>query len=195
MMNSKKEAILEMVLKYLTQTETDKPLTVSNLAQDLDIGKSTIYEYFDDKESLIIEAIGRLVEKNVAALVEDDISSMKFEEAFKSHLHRLYHLAKDHEMLQSYTYHYEIAKLPQKQKHLLYKKIYATIDTAQNRLEVILKKGVDEGVIEPLHHPTRLQTIKALIFGGLASICDPYNDWDADELLDDVFESIVILHR
>ena len=195
-MNSKREAILEMVLKYLTQADMHKPLTVANLAQDLDIGKSTIYEYFDHKEALIIEAIGLLVDKNVEILLaEDDLASLTFKQAFKSHMQRLHILAKDHEMLQNYTYHYEVAKLPKAKKQLLYERIYSAMDTVEKRLEIILEKGMGEGTIKPLRNPARLQTIKSLIFGAVASVCDPYNDWDAEALFEDIFEALILLHR
>ncbi len=195
-MNSKRERILNKVLKYLSQSDNTRPLTVSNLAQDLNIGKSTIYEYFDHKEALIIEAIGLLIDKNLEMFLDDkDLMALPFEQAFKSHLKRLYALAKNHEMLQDYQYHYEISKLPKDKKKQLHKRIRDTLVVAEERLETILNKGIKENIIKPLQDHTRLNTIKAMIFGVVVSICDPYNDWEVEAMFEDLFQAIITLHR
>lgn len=52
---TKKEQILQSTIRIIGK-EGLHVVTMSNIAKDADIGKSTIYEYFDSKDDLIREA-------------------------------------------------------------------------------------------------------------------------------------------
>lgn len=52
---TKKEQILQSTIRIIGK-EGLHAVTMSNIAKDADIGKSTIYEYFDSKDDLIREA-------------------------------------------------------------------------------------------------------------------------------------------
>ena len=55
-MKDKKSAICEAVFSLLDQGDISK-ITVSMIAEEANIGKGTIYEYFDSKENIFCFAI------------------------------------------------------------------------------------------------------------------------------------------
>jgi len=193
---SKRERILQAVLDYLTVHEEGK-LTLSNLAVRLDIGKSTIYEYFPNKETLIRESLKLLIQKNAEALLEGErhFETQSFETAFTSHIRRFMEIAEKGQLLHEFSHHPEIATLPREDKRAIYKEMRESMEKTEKRFEAILDKGISEGVLAPLSEQTRLWTIKSLMLGSIIAVSDDDNDWDKEALIKDVLEAVKILHR
>ncbi len=194
--SEKKEAVLNAVLEHLNSPTSGEKLTISNIAQKIDIGKSTIYEYFESKEDMITSALMLLMEKYEDALLDwETFAGLTFKEAFLTHYRKLLDLSEENRMLQEFTHHPDVALLPEHKKKLLMKKMRKTMDAFQARMMEIFQKGVDEGTLNGSIDQTRRQSIESLIFGSVFAYCDPFNDWDAQSTAEDVYRCIVKLHR
>jgi len=187
---------LQAVLAYLNTPTSGEKLTISNIAKQTNIGKSTIYEYFESKEDLITGALMRLMETYEEALLDaETFKALSFQEAFMKHYHKLLSLSKQNRMIQEFSHHPDIALLPEEKKRLLLKRMRKTVDIYQKRMREILQKGIDEGLLSQNIGQTRKQSIESLVFGSVFAYCDPFNDWDADAIAEDVYQCILKLHH
>ncbi len=195
MMNPKKKAILETVLKFLTEDKNHQSLTISNIAKDLDIGKSTIYEYFDSKESMLIDALTMLVEDIITEIIQEDvIDNEMFETCLKIHLKQVYAHAHKIETLHEYAHHPDIRKLPKEAKLEMIEKLQNTTQNVKTYLLKILDKGLQENVIKPINED-KLAVIEGLIFGSVFLKFDVSRNLDEPTLINHIYEAIVTLHR
>jgi AcrR family transcriptional regulator len=84
-MQTTKEKILDAVISYIKQPLDLNQVSISDIAKKAEIGKSTIYEYFDNKSALIEETYLHLL-KNYEKTLMQDIASLEFESALKKQL-------------------------------------------------------------------------------------------------------------
>ncbi len=56
-MEPKRKAILEAALRMLDQEQNTAAVTVAGIAQEAQIGKGTVYEYFKSKEEIFLQAL------------------------------------------------------------------------------------------------------------------------------------------
>ncbi len=192
---NKKDEILNVVLSLLSNLD-NKPLSISFVAKEVGIGKSTIYEYFDKKDDLIVGAVELMIRRNTKSVLEiEHFDSMTFKQAFILHFKKLLEVSKSNEMMQNYIYHPDISMLASDKKHDLMQKMHDTFEKIKKRLNEILEKGMNEGLLNKHITVTRKQTIESTIFGALLAISDPFNQWDEETMVNDVYESVVLLHQ
>ncbi len=195
-MKNRKNEILNVVLDILSNPNSEMKLSVGNVARELNIAKSTIYEYFSKKEEMIIGALTMLFENNKRMLLSvENFESMSFEEAFKAHMMRFLELADKNEIMQTYLHHPEVGALSVANKQVIMQRMRDTLDQIEERLDEVLDKGKEEGVLRKAIPKTRKHTIQALIFGTIMAISDPFNDWDSEAVIDDVLKSLILLHQ
>jgi len=195
-MTHKKHAILEVVLKYLAHDEKNDALTISNIAKDTGIGKSTVYEYFKSKDDMITDALSMLMKKNLETIMDvEGFDTMDFESAFKSHLTKLFELAENKEMVHDYSHHPDIALLPKDKKEKLLYEMHEITKSFQKRLDAILTKGIEEDVLASPITAIRRQTIESMIFGSVVATVNPFATMDYQAMIGDLYEALLALHR
>lgn len=79
---STKDRIIEAVIKLLTSDYNYDKISMSGIADAVGIGKSTIYEYFESRESLLLEATSLLFEDYIERMAVFQYDKMDFHEAF-----------------------------------------------------------------------------------------------------------------
>ncbi|MBU1020569.1 MAG: TetR/AcrR family transcriptional regulator, partial [Firmicutes bacterium] len=88
---SRKLEILEAVISKFEQEGFATDLTISDIANKADIGKSTIYEYFKTKDDMCKEAIFLIIQRSIDGIIMvENIDEMNFEQAFKAQLKNIY---------------------------------------------------------------------------------------------------------
>ncbi len=195
-MNPKREAILQTVLTCLLGEGGEEKLTISNVAKKLDIGKSTVYEYFENKEELVKGALELAFEKNIPILsAEEDWQGLSFRDTFFRFVGALIDSTLDNQKLETLTHHPEVAVLSRETKRELKRKMRRMVEDIRRRLDAILAKGVAEGELVSGIDAVRKETIEMLVFGAVMSFGDPARKRDRDAALDDLYESVKILHR
>ncbi len=194
--NPKKEAILQAVLTCLLGESGEEKLTISNVAKKLDIGKSTVYEYFKNKEELVKGALELAFEKNVPVFTAgEEGKEMSFRDAFFRFVGALIDSTLDNQKLETLTHHPEVAVLSRETKRELKAKMHRIVEGIRRRLKDVLQKGVDEGELSSGVSSTRKETIEMLVFGVVMSFGDPTRRRDRDATLHDLYVSVKTLHQ
>ena len=75
---------------------TSSSLKVADIAKRAGIGKSTVYEYFTDKDQAVFSAITSYCENIVAKYDEVDISNLDFDTAFDGMCINMMEIASDY---------------------------------------------------------------------------------------------------
>ena len=88
---SRKEQIINALIAKFGETGFNTDFTMSELAKDVNIGKSTIYEYFSNKDEVLKEALITYIHQIINDVdVIKNIDELTFEEAFKQQLKALF---------------------------------------------------------------------------------------------------------
>lgn len=193
-MNEKREKILNTVLSFLSHSDREDSLTISNVANALDMGKSTIYEYFNSKDAMIQSAFELMLEKNREAILNDDeLKTLSFKKAFTNHMNRILELAQNNVFIKDFSHHPDILKLPEKTKEAMFQSIQENNGYLEEALRKIFDKGAKEGILQHDIRHSRFRTIEAMIFGFLIAMNTPYSNWDKDTQIEDLYASLVTL--
>lgn len=195
-MQTKKEAILDSVLEILSNPDTKKKLTISNIAKTLDIGKSTIYEYFTHKEQMIEEAIMLMINRNESLLLGiHDFETLSFKEAFYNHIKQGFTMTAQNQMAQHLTQNVEYASISNEAKMRIMNHVLSLYQKARKQMQSVYQKGIDEGILVPPITPERMRSIEALTFGAFVTANNPINNWTYDMIIDDLFNSVCLLYN
>lgn len=193
---TKRERILEQVLSLLAQADTEEPLTISNVARAMDIGKSTLYEYFTSKDEMIKEAMSLLLKKNRESLLnEKEIEECSFEEAFKNHMRRSLDLARSNEIIRNFAHHPEVTRLPDTVKSTMMETIREHNTHLEKSLLSMFEKGEREGILEGPLATERFHTIEALILGLHGAFSWQIEAWDMETQIDDLYQSLILIYN
>ena len=193
-MNDKRERILETVLSFLSHSDREDSLTISNVAKAIYMGKSTIYEYFDSKDDMIQSAFELMLKKNREAILNDDeLENLTFKKAFTNHMNRILDLAQNNVFIKDFSHHPDILKLPEETKEAMFQSIKEHNVYLEEALEKIFRKGALEGVLEKDVEKARFRTIEAMIFGFLIAMNTPFSKWNKNTQLEDLYNALVTL--
>ncbi|MFW6285157.1 MAG: TetR/AcrR family transcriptional regulator [Bacillota bacterium] len=193
---NKRERILEKVLALLSQSDTEDSLTISNVARAMDIGKSTLYEYFTSKDAMIEEAMRLLLKKNRAMLLDkSELETLPFEEAFKRHMRRSINLAQSNEIVRNFAHHPEVMKLPEHVKKNMMKAIQEHNTELEKALMDMFAKGENENVLKGPLQKERFRTIEAMIFGLHVAFSWQVNGWDREAQVEDLYQSLILIYN
>ncbi|MFW5894310.1 MAG: TetR/AcrR family transcriptional regulator [Bacillota bacterium] len=192
----KRERILEKVLALLSQSNTEDALTISNVARAMDIGKSTLYEYFLSKDEMIEEAMRLLLRKNRETLLnQSERMSLPFEEAFKRHMRRSLELAQSNEIIRNFAHNPEVMKLPTPVKKNMMQAIQEHNLELEKALLDLFEKGEKENILKGPLKKERFRTIEAMIFGLHVAFSWQVNAWNQDDQIDDLYQSLVLIYN
>jgi len=190
----KREHILNTVLSFLSHSDREDSLTIANVARALNMGKSTIYEYFDSKDDMIQSAFELMLQQNRAAILNDEeLKTLTFKKAFINHMNRGLELAKKNVFIRDFTHHPDILKLPKKTKEAMFNAVQENNEYLEKAMRKIFEKGRNEGVLENRIKEERFRTIEAMIFGMMIAMNTPFSNWDRRTQIEDIYEAIVTL--
>lgn len=157
-MKTKRELILKSVIELLMEHGLNG-LKVSKIAAKADIGKGTVYEYFNSKEDLFIGAVGYGIElliKTVNAKLEGTSS---FRESFDSLVESIADVASKGPFM---SFMSDSSSMPFSKDTV--KKMESVMRDALTSftgiLSRILMQGVDEGLIKP---PKSIEYTRAML--------------------------------
>jgi len=190
----KREHILNTVLSFLSHSDREDSLTIANVARALNMGKSTIYEYFDSKDDMIQSAFELMLQQNRAAILNDEeLKTLTFKKAFINHMNRGLELAKKNVFIRDFTHHPDILKLPKKTKEAMFNAVQENNEYLEKAMRKIFEKGRNEGVLENRIKEERFRTIEAMIFGMMIAMNTPFSNWDKRSQIEDMYKAILTL--
>lgn len=146
-MNDKKTLIYNAVLDLIKENGLSSGLKVSDIANKAGIGKGTVYEYFSNKEEIIIDSIIYLM-KNTANKVfssNEDIN-LNFEDTLINYINRLKKFVSEHINIHSLCMSQNIGSMISFEMKIKIKETIDGIKLMYDKLfRGIVKKGIDEG--------------------------------------------------
>lgn len=184
-----KEKLLNTLVTYIKNGVDLQSIALSKIAQDAEIGKSTVYEYFESKEQMIVETY-RFLLKRYESILLQDIEAMDFKGALFEELSHTLIVLKDARSLME-----AIMKVPYHEIRLdqaLKDEINAIQKAMEQRFANIMYLGAVEGVFP--YRETRKETpyvIRALITGLMFQYINGEMEYTEDELLELIYQEIV----
>ena len=184
-----KEKLLNTLVTYIKNGVDLQSIALSKIAQDAEIGKSTVYEYFESKEQMIVETY-RFLLKHYESILLQDIQAMDFKGALFEELSHTLIVLKDARSLME-----AIMKVPYHEIRLdqaLKDEINAIQKAMEQRFANIMYLGAVEGVFP--YRETRKETpyvIRALITGLMFQYINGEMEYTEDELLELIYQEIV----
>ncbi|MDD3349111.1 MAG: TetR/AcrR family transcriptional regulator [Bacilli bacterium] len=76
-MKATKDRIIEVAINNIKNVGQISSLTMASLAQEANIGKSTIYEYFKNKAEVMQEAVKEIVDSYTSSFLELEVTTFK----------------------------------------------------------------------------------------------------------------------
>lgn len=192
-MNRKKEILLT-VKELMLQKGVDSTFTMSSLAKKLDIGKSTIYEYFQNKDELLKDAFLMIVDEYVEEILAfENLESYAFEDAMKLQLTKLMNKASLSRMtLETFTKEH-IHYLPPTYKD----ELQANMEEIKNKMALrfiyLFQKAVDEGIADPQKLKENEAMVSSLMIGAIFKYIDEAKDIDLDHFVDKLYQTLLLL--
>jgi AcrR family transcriptional regulator len=187
-----KEKLLHTLVGYIKKGEDIEKVALSKIAHDAEIGKSTVYEYFESKEQMIIETYRYLL-KHYENILLADLEAMDFKGALFEELSRTLLVLKDARTLME-----AIMKVPHHQELRIDIALKDEIQTIQKSMEKrfanIMYLGAVEGIY-PYREPQKETpyVIRAIISGLLFQFMNDEMDMTEEEVLNLIYREIIRL--
>lgn len=191
---NRKEEILNAVINGFHQEGFTMDLTLSQIAKKVSIGKSTLYEYFKNKEEMYTEAILLMINSSIeVSLHVEGIETYSFEKAFKLQLASLLNVACNSRMMMEMFTKNFMDKLPDSIKVDLQKVMESAKVLVTERFVLIFTKGIQEGVLKPNIEQIRIEVITSIIVGAVVRFSDKTLKLDLTEFIDAIYDSTILI--
>ncbi len=187
---SRKEQIIEAALKIFTVKGFTADFTMSSLAKNLDIGKSTIYEYFDNKDDIIKAAIMKYLDDRFEVVnTLFQVEAVSFEEAFKQQLKTLLCVASESRTLIETLSPGFFKKLPDSVQAEVKARMEAARNSMQKGFEMIFTRAAKEGIISIELSQEKSMVVTAMVIGSIMLFSDSRTNLILDSFVDEIYLS------
>ena len=182
-----KNKILDCTIEMLKAGDIDT-ISMSKIASNCNIGKSTIYEYFPSKEELVKTALKRVVD-----IALEDFLSVKMGntlyESYYAHMKKGLEIAKDAIKLVGYPSTNNISFM---NKDEINEMVSGALLSVFERLTEIYFQGIEEKTIIPKRDFSSKLYVLVAFFKGMLLEKYKHNIPD-EEFMDDLYENVLIL--
>ena len=186
-MMSTKDKILSAVISHIKEGDNLEQITISKIAAEAEIGKSTVYEHFSSKEDLVSETYLYLL-NHYETILLSDIENMDFKRAFIEQIEKILFVMKDAKIIMNAIMNIDQASMIHQGKQM---EAHAAVirDKMKERFTSIFKLGIIEGIIEPkIPKPFTAHVVQALISGLLFQYINEAIDIRETELFELIYE-------
>lgn len=191
-MQSTKDKILSAVLSHIKEGNNLEHMTISKIANEAEIGKSTVYEHFSSKEEMISETYQYLLDHYDSILTADH-QKMNFKDAFIEQIRRVLMVMKDARQIMSAIMNFDQETFVSYGKHL--EQSAETIRLKiQERFKSIIYLGVIEGIITPKNPPNPHigSVIQAIVSGLLFQYVNGAIKIDENDLYELIYHQVLL---
>lgn len=195
---SRKNEILDALGDIIQSKGINANFTISELAHKVDIGKSTIYEYFSTKDELLSEAMIRVFKNAMEQIAERQLDPSKsFEESLKDELRFSFHLATGSSYIFKLLTPDFRDTIPSNMKGQFAEYMRKTTKQYEELFRDLVAKGMEEGVLTPGDLPVQAALFAALVSGSIQYVTRAENGQalavDHNALIDGVYDTIVTI--
>ncbi len=191
---SRKSEIIDALIMKIKEQGITRDFTLSELADSVNIGKSTLYEYFSSKDEILKEAITEFINQSIASLSLEVIGeNASFEELFKSQMTSIFAVAKESRMIME-TMTKDIAEcVPVSIREDMKAKMQETRDVLLKRFHDFFKIGIEEGVISANLTEATVFIIRSLTVGSIMSYSQFPGTLSIDVVVDELYRAVLAL--
>ncbi len=191
-MISTKNKILNAVVSHIKDGDNPKQITISMIAAEAEIGKSTVYEHFSSKEDMVSETYFYLL-KHYENILMSDIQEMDFKSAFIEQIKKILFIMKDAKILMNAIMNFDQGSFIEQGKKIEGCAIEIR-GKMQSRFESIIRVGVIEGIITQKTPKQHLgNVIQAVISGLLFQYVNDAMEIEENELYELIYDQVLLL--
>lgn len=184
-----KDKILEATVSYIKNEANLSQVSISDIARKADIGKSTVYEYFDTKETLIKQTYLYLLDKYEKTLLSH-IREVSFKKALMDQLSNILLVMEDAKVIMEVIMnaHSEVSFV---QFDQCSRKIRGIQAKMTDRFNEIFMMGIEEQAIKPANKPYTPHIVQAIISGLMFQFVDGKIDISRENLLTLISDELI----
>jgi len=191
---NRKAEILAAVISKFQEEGFSTDLTISEIAKLVDIGKSTIYEYFKTKDDVFKEALIKISNDSISEILSiDNIENLGFEEAFKVQFSKILEVSLTSRMVYQIFSKDFLFRMPVTIRQELKSKIDDTRKIIEKRFVLIFIKGVNEELLEIKPSIVSNLIFSSLIVGAIFRYSNSNLEVNLNDFVDEVYEAIIKL--
>jgi AcrR family transcriptional regulator len=189
-MSQTKDKIIQVLVEHIKQGTNLNEISLSKVAQEAEIGKSTVYEHFKNKEEMISSTYAYLLNKYQQILLEP-IFMDSFKSAFIAQIKRILCVMSDAKSIMDAIMNTQLDGIPS--LSLEHQKLMENIQEQMNlRFTEIMTLGIQSNEIQVQNiTPFTKNIIQALISGLLLQYVKCEMDLDDDGICELVFNQVL----
>lgn len=189
-MSQTKDKIIQVLVEHIKQGTNLNEISLSKVAQEAEIGKSTVYEHFKNKEEMISSTYAYLLHKYQQILLEPIVMA-SFKEAFIEQIKRILCVMNDAKSIMDAIMNTQLDGIPS--LSLEHQKLMENIQEQMNlRFTEIMTLGIQSNEIQVQNiTPFTKNIIQALISGLLLQYVKGEIDLNDDGICELVFNQVL----
>lgn len=189
-MSQTKDKIIQVLVEHIKQGTNLNEISLSKVAQEAEIGKSTVYEHFKNKEEMISSTYAYLLHKYQQILLEPIVMA-SFKEAFIAQIKRILCVMSDAKSIMDAIMNTQLDGIPS--LSLEHQKLTENIQEQMNlRFTDIMTLGIQSNEIQVQNiTPFTKNIIQALISGLLLQYVKGEMDLNDDGICELVFNQVL----
>jgi len=189
-MSQTKDKIIQVLVEHIKQGTNLNEISLSKVAQEAEIGKSTVYEHFKNKEEMISSTYAYLLHKYQQILLEPIVMA-SFKEAFIAQIKRILCVMSDAKSIMDAIMNTQLEGIPS--LSLEHQKLMENIQEQMNlRFTDIMTLGIQSNEIQVQNiTPFTKNIIQALISGLLLQYVKGEMDLNDDGICELVFNQVL----
>ena len=166
-MNRKSE-IIEALITKLRENGLSANFTISELARTVDIGKSTIYEYFSTKEEILTAAITTIFTDSINSILDRDVVIVgDFKPVLKEELEFIFNVALNNKFIVSIVSPEFRNSVPSEMQDIFKETMKNVVKHYEERFKNIFEQGIKEDIIKEENIEVNGMLIASLVTGSI----------------------------
>ena len=187
---ARKDQILDALVEIFRTQGIGADFTISQLATKVNIGKSTIYEYFKTKDELLQEAVCRVVDKSIETIKNHKLTDSNFEAQFKSELSNLFEIALNSRFLFNLITPNFKNVMPDEHREMMTEKIKSVSVFYQERFQTVFMKGIQEELLNPVQVAQSQMIISSLVIGSIVRLANAKMELEENMIIENYIDQV-----
>ena len=193
---SRREEIIDCLVDMYRRDSMRTDFTISELARKVDIGKSTIYEYFKTKDEILTQSILRVINQGIKSIFERNSNDeLPFEESLKDEIKYILSIATDSRFIMNVVNPDFKRMIPEENRSEIMGRMQEVSKFYEERFQNIFKKGILEGVIKPEQAQYKSMLISSMVAGSVMRMTNSNDfvteNFDISTYIDKMYETIL----
>ncbi len=191
-MSNKRESILQAVIDHIKNEGLITNLTIAEIAKKADVGKGTVYEYFQSKDEILAETLFYLLDISSLQLINQNNDSLDFKQSLYQHIESVLKMSQEYANLDTFFMTEDIGRvLKQEFKQKMKNRMMELKNKYEEYLTGIINKGVAEGLFRPIEDSYIIYIIGNTIVSSVTYYTHEEHDLKYNDFIDKVCNLII----